>query len=166
MMKLLYDTGSIVPPPEVLDATSHDTPSGFRDKKQGLKDWGQNGARIRRMRESAEFAIYTPRSSAGLPVSILSSFSPPPAEVLDDDELDFPFAGPTRFDGLESADRLTCNPRALRDGYLQALGTYLEEIRRACSQNACDYKLVRTSDPLDAVLAQFISNRLEKHRRT
>jgi hypothetical protein len=25
---------------DVLDATSHDTPSGFRDKKQGLKDWG------------------------------------------------------------------------------------------------------------------------------
>lgn len=25
---------------EVLDATNHDTPSGFRDKKQGLKDWG------------------------------------------------------------------------------------------------------------------------------
>jgi predicted secreted protein len=25
---------------DVLDATSHDTPGGFRDKKQGLKDWG------------------------------------------------------------------------------------------------------------------------------
>jgi|SRR5215831_1206765 len=24
----------------VLDVTSHDTPGGFRDKKQGLKDWG------------------------------------------------------------------------------------------------------------------------------
>src|SRR5262245_44059362 len=37
--------------------------------------------------------------------------------VLDDDELDFPFAGPTRFDGLESLDHLNCNPRALREGY-------------------------------------------------
>lgn len=25
---------------EILDATNHDTPSGFRDKRQGLKDWG------------------------------------------------------------------------------------------------------------------------------
>lgn len=25
---------------DILDATSHDTPGGFRDKKQGLKDWG------------------------------------------------------------------------------------------------------------------------------
>ncbi len=32
--------------------------------------------------------------------------------VLDDDELDFPFARPARFEGLETADQLTCNPRA------------------------------------------------------
>ncbi len=37
--------------------------------------------------------------------------------VLDDDELDFPFADPTRFEGLESADTLTCNPRAPARGY-------------------------------------------------
>src|SRR4051812_40821040 len=41
--------------------------------------------------------------------------------ILDDDELDFPFSGPTRFEGLESTDLLNCNPRALRDGYLSAL---------------------------------------------
>jgi hypothetical protein len=55
--------------------------------KQGLADWGQDGERIRRMREAAEFSIYTPRSSAGLPVSILQSFSPPPADVMEDAEL-------------------------------------------------------------------------------
>ncbi len=79
--------------------------------------------------------------------------------IMDDDELDFPFAGPTRFEGLELPEHLTCNPRALRDGYLQALEAFLEEIRRTCAQNECDYKLVRTSEPLDAVLAKFISNR-------
>jgi hypothetical protein len=84
--------------------------------------------------------------------------------VLDDDELDFQFSGPTRFEGLELPENLTCNPRALRDGYLEALNAYLEEIRRACSQNAVDYKLVRTSDPLDAALAHFISNRLGMRR--
>ena len=41
--------------------------------------------------------------------------------VLDDDELDFPFAGPTRFEGLETDQQLSCNPRALRQGYLAAL---------------------------------------------
>ncbi len=61
--------------------------------------------------------------------------------VLDDDELDFPFTGPTRFDGLELPQMLRCNPRALREGYLAALGEYLEEVRRGCTGNAVDYAL-------------------------
>lgn len=80
--------------------------------------------------------------------------------ILDDDELDFSFSGPTRFDGLESTDFLNCNPRALRDGYLAALQQYLDEVRRECARNTVDYKLIRTSDPLDAALATFLSNRL------
>ena len=35
--------------------------------------------------------------------------------ILDDDELDFPFNGPTRFEGLELPEQLRCNPRALRE---------------------------------------------------
>ena len=54
--------------------------------------------------------------------------------ILDDDELDFPFADPTRFEGLESDDHLTCNPRALREGYLEALERFLDRVRRSlCS---------------------------------
>jgi uncharacterized protein (DUF58 family) len=82
--------------------------------------------------------------------------------VLDDDELDFSFNGPTRFEGLETADQLRCNPRALREGYLAALNSYLEEIRRGCSNNAVDYIQLRTSMPLDAALAAFLSHRLLK----
>jgi uncharacterized protein (DUF58 family) len=85
--------------------------------------------------------------------------------VLDDDELDFPFTGPTRFDGLESLDHLNCNPRALRDGYLAALQAYLDEVRRECARNSIDYALIRTSDPLDAALAKYLSNRLGMHHR-
>jgi len=80
--------------------------------------------------------------------------------VLDDDELDFPFSGPTRFEGLELAEQLRCNPRALRDGYLDALEQYLEEVRLGCSKHNVDYTLLRTSQPLDAALAAFLSNRM------
>jgi hypothetical protein len=45
--------------------------------KRGLADWGEDGTRIERLRQAAEFAIYTPGSRAGLPVSILSSFAAP-----------------------------------------------------------------------------------------
>ncbi len=44
--------------------------------KKGLADWGQDGERVRRLRESADVAIYTPGSAAGLPLSILRSFAP------------------------------------------------------------------------------------------
>ncbi len=50
--------------------------------------------------------------------------------VMDDDELDFPFSGPTRFEDLESETRLNCNPNALRNGYLEAVGEFLSDIKR------------------------------------
>ena len=85
--------------------------------------------------------------------------------IMDDDELDFPFSGPTRFEGLETLDHLNCNPRALREGYLEALNAFLDEIRRRCARNTVDYALIRTSQPLDAALATYLSNRLGMHHR-
>ncbi len=55
--------------------------------RDGLADWDQDGSRVRRLRDAAEFTIYTPGSDSGVPVSILSSFAPPPAEVMDDNDL-------------------------------------------------------------------------------
>ena len=80
--------------------------------------------------------------------------------VMDDEELDFPFNGPLRFEGLESPEFLNCNPRALREGYLAALQEFLDDVRREAARNSCDYSLIRTSEPLDAALATFLSKRL------
>ncbi|MFZ7127423.1 MAG: helicase HerA domain-containing protein [Desulfobacterales bacterium] len=52
--------------------------------RTGLADWGQDGARIRRLMDSAEVAVYTPGSTAGRPLSVLRSFRVPPASVLQD----------------------------------------------------------------------------------
>ncbi|NGZ58874.1 MAG: ATP-binding protein [Nitrospira sp. LK265] len=54
---------------------------------KGLTSWQQDGARIQRLRDAADVAIYTPGSNAGLPVSILKSFAAPAADVLEDAEL-------------------------------------------------------------------------------
>jgi hypothetical protein len=54
--------------------------------RAGLAEWGQDGARIGRLRNAAEFAIYTPGSRAGVPVSILSSFAAPPPAARADGE--------------------------------------------------------------------------------
>jgi Helicase HerA, central domain len=52
--------------------------------KQGLADWGEDGGRIQRMRNAAEFAIYTPGSTVATPLSVLRSFARP---EIDDPEL-------------------------------------------------------------------------------
>ncbi len=85
--------------------------------------------------------------------------------VMDDDELDFPFAGPTRFEGLETIEQLNCNPRALREGYLEVLAQYLETIRRGCATHRIDYALIRTRQPLDAALTVYLSKRLGARHR-
>jgi hypothetical protein len=66
---------------------------------------------------------------------------------------------------LEIPERLSCNPRALREGYLKAVGEFLEEVRRGCARHTVDYALVRTSESLDAALASYLSRRLGMHHR-
>jgi hypothetical protein len=54
--------------------------------RDGLAAWGQTPERIRRFRDATEMAIYTPGSSAGLPLTVLQSFAAPPAAVMEDSE--------------------------------------------------------------------------------
>jgi hypothetical protein len=55
--------------------------------RAGLAEWHQGPERIARLAQSAEFRVYTPGSSAGIPVSILRSFDAPPAALAQDAEL-------------------------------------------------------------------------------
>ena len=55
--------------------------------KEGLAAWGQDGPRIERLRNAADFSVYTPGSNAGMPVSILKSFVAPPEAIRQDNEL-------------------------------------------------------------------------------
>jgi uncharacterized protein (DUF58 family) len=85
--------------------------------------------------------------------------------TLDDDELDFPFNDPTRFEGMEGMEALACNPRALREGYLEALQRFLDRIRRSCASAKIDYQLTRTSQPMDATLTAFLVARMAHMRK-
>ncbi|MCH7990427.1 MAG: DUF58 domain-containing protein, partial [Planctomycetes bacterium] len=50
--------------------------------------------------------------------------------IMDDEELDFQFAGTTKFEGMEGMGDIVCEPRSLREGYLEAVEAFLEELRR------------------------------------
>lgn len=69
-----------------LDADTHAAREA--DKwRTGLARWGQDASRIAALRRAAEVAIYTPGSTAGLPINVLASFAAPPDGMLDDAEL-------------------------------------------------------------------------------
>ncbi|HFD40465.1 MAG TPA: ATP-binding protein, partial [Anaerolineae bacterium] len=55
--------------------------------RKGLARTGQGPDRIRRLREAADFAIYTPGSSAGRQISILHTLKAPPLSWETDSEL-------------------------------------------------------------------------------
>ncbi|HQX50013.1 MAG TPA: DUF58 domain-containing protein [Planctomycetaceae bacterium] len=82
--------------------------------------------------------------------------------IMDDAELNFGYSGTLRFEGLEDSGKLTCDPAALRAGYLKALERFLDAIRRRCAGSAIDYKLIRTSDNLDAALAHIMMQRMKR----
>jgi len=61
--------------------------SEARKWREGLAQWGQGSGRLARLRAAADFALYTPGSSAGRPLSVLSSFEAPPEELRNDADL-------------------------------------------------------------------------------
>ncbi|OQX15543.1 MAG: hypothetical protein BWK76_12940 [Desulfobulbaceae bacterium A2] len=54
--------------------------------ENGLKSWDQGKERIAAMRATTEFAVYTPGSASGRPLSVLGRFEAPNAELLADQD--------------------------------------------------------------------------------
>lgn len=79
--------------------------------------------------------------------------------LLDEYELSFPFEGPVQFHGLETAARVSCNPRLLREAYLEEVDNYLEEIRRVALSCGADYCRVNTRTPVETALAEYLAIR-------
>ena len=52
--------------------------------RKGLAKWDEGPERIRRFCDTVDRVIYTPGSSAGIPITVLKSFSAPPAELVAD----------------------------------------------------------------------------------
>lgn len=84
--------------------------------------------------------------------------------ILDPAELEFPFDDPTLFLSMEDERRLEVNAREIRSSYLEELGAFLEETRELCAESDVDYQLVRTDQPLDAVLLEFLARRQGRRR--
>ena len=80
--------------------------------------------------------------------------------TLDPYELDFPFEGSLRFEGLEAEPEIITQPRRVRAAYMEELGRFLRQIREACERSHVDYVLTDTSRPVSEVLSAFLLGRI------
>jgi len=79
--------------------------------------------------------------------------------TLDPYEIEFPFKGTWRFEGLEAEPELITQPERIREDYLASFNSYLDALRTGCVGSHVDYTTVDTSHPLDAVLSEFFFRR-------
>lgn len=79
--------------------------------------------------------------------------------VLDPAELEFPFEQVTLFQGLEQMPQVLVEPRGLRKAYLAEFNDYLWRLRRGCRMHQIDHVLMRTDQPVEAVLSSFLASR-------
>lgn len=80
-------------------------------------------------------------------------------QVLDPQEIEFPFEEVTRFKGLEEAGDLLTEPRALREGYLEQLRLFTDELKRICRGMRVDFQSFSSGDSLDVALSKFLATR-------
>jgi uncharacterized protein (DUF58 family) len=80
-------------------------------------------------------------------------------QVLDPNELEFPFQGAARFTDVESADEVTAEPSRVRDGYLAAMAGLRAQYEKELRGAGIDFLTLDTSKPLDFALLAYLDAR-------
>lgn len=81
-------------------------------------------------------------------------------QIMDDDEVDFPFQSRTMFRSLElTTNQILVDPAQLRATYLANFQEYQSALQQGCAQNRIDLISVRTSESFSAVLSSYLASR-------
>ena len=80
-------------------------------------------------------------------------------QVLDPAELDFNFDKPTLFEDMESGRDLYLDPVKARAGYLEKLKVHNDAVRSTCEKLGVAFQSLRTDQPLELALYDFMRNR-------
>ena len=80
-------------------------------------------------------------------------------QTLDPSELTFPFEDVSRIEDMETGREITSDPRALRNGYLEELGNFLDLVRGGCLTSQIDYALAETNMKFDTFLGTYLAKR-------
>ena len=85
-------------------------------------------------------------------------------QVLDRDELDLPFDGPTIFKDIEGDEELFAEPWAFRRSYRAAMDDFLAGVKKECGARGYDHVRFFTDEPLGDSLSYFLHSRQEVGR--
>lgn len=82
-------------------------------------------------------------------------------QIMDRDELEFPFESWTRFESLEQADwHRMVEPAQFREAYLENLEKFQKELVDGCRRHRIDHVRLITDQPYSEALAQYLTRRL------
>ena len=80
-------------------------------------------------------------------------------QVLDRDETELPFDGPTVFHDIEGDEELFAEPGAFRQSYRRAMQEFLDGVGKECGARGYDHVRFFTDEPLGASLSSFLHYR-------
>jgi len=81
-------------------------------------------------------------------------------QVMDPDEVDFPFSGRIQFRDLEQTDNEhTVEAVSIREAYLKRLREHEEKLRAACRTNKVDLIRLTTDRPFAEALHEYLALR-------
>jgi uncharacterized protein (DUF58 family) len=79
--------------------------------------------------------------------------------ILDPNEIELGFSGEVQFVDKETGEKLRTRPWFLGAEYRRDVKGWIEELERACKQNAIDYNLMTTDTPFDHALVSYLNKR-------
>lgn len=86
-------------------------------------------------------------------------------QVLDRDETELPFDGPTVFQDIEGDEELFAEPGAFRQAYRRAMQEFLDGVGKECGARGYDHVRFFNDRPLGTALSAFLHARHETSGR-
>jgi uncharacterized protein (DUF58 family) len=80
-------------------------------------------------------------------------------QVIDRDETELPFDGPTVFRDIEGDEELFAEPTAFRQAYRRAMQQFLGEVTQECGARGYDHVRFFTDELLGSALSYFLHSR-------
>jgi len=83
-------------------------------------------------------------------------------QLLCQDELDYPWRGPTRFEDLETGEQLLLSGRVARDAYLANLAESQARLTRSLALRGISLDTLNIDEPMDAALEAVLRRRQQR----